>query len=53
MCYYRIIGVGVAVESGSGCSAVPEFTGESPAGGTVIHVLPFEEVHVNITVDSR
>ncbi|ROL51218.1 Transaldolase [Anabarilius grahami] len=42
----------ITVESGSGCSAVPEFTGESPAGGAVIHVLPFEEVHVNIAVDS-
>ncbi|XP_059363036.1 uncharacterized protein LOC132101839 [Carassius carassius] len=43
----------ITVESGAGCSVVPEFTGVSPAGGTVIHVLPFEEVHVNITVDSR
>ncbi len=43
----------IAVESGAGCSVVPEFTGLSPAGGAVIHVLPFEEVQVNITVDSR
>ncbi|XP_016146956.1 uncharacterized protein [Sinocyclocheilus grahami] len=43
----------ITVESGAGCSVVPEFTGVSPAGGAVIHVLPFEEVHVNITVDSR
>ncbi|XP_048025123.1 uncharacterized protein LOC125254523 [Megalobrama amblycephala] len=42
----------ITVESGSSCSAVPKFTGESPAGGVVIHVLPFEEVHVDITVDS-
>ncbi|XP_058607814.1 uncharacterized protein LOC131524606 [Onychostoma macrolepis] len=43
----------ITVESGAGCSVVPQFTGVSPAGGAVIHVLPFEEVHVNITVDSR
>lgn len=43
----------IAVESGAGCSVVPEFTGVSPAGGAVIHVLPFQEVQVNITVDSR
>lgn len=43
----------MAVENGAGCSVVPEFTGVSPVGGAVIHVLPFEEVHVNITVDSR
>ncbi|XP_050991679.1 uncharacterized protein LOC127181169 isoform X2 [Labeo rohita] len=43
----------ITVENGAGCSVVPEFTGVSPVGGAVIHVLPFEEVHVNITVDSR
>ncbi|XP_067276275.1 uncharacterized protein [Pseudorasbora parva] len=42
----------ITVESGSDCSAVPEFTGLSPAGGAVLHVLPFQEVHLNITVDS-
>ncbi|XP_043089555.1 uncharacterized protein LOC122335814 [Puntigrus tetrazona] len=43
----------ITVESGAGCSVVPQFSDVSPAGGSVIHVLPFEEVHVNITVDSR
>lgn len=42
----------ITVESGADCSTVPEFTGVSPAGGAVIHVLPFGEVHLNITVDS-
>ncbi|XP_051580458.1 uncharacterized protein LOC127456154 isoform X2 [Myxocyprinus asiaticus] len=42
----------IIVESGSGCPAVPEFTGVSPVGGAVVHVLPFEEIKVNITVHS-
>ncbi|XDV29836.1 hypothetical protein PO909_032870 [Leuciscus waleckii] len=42
----------ITVEGGGDCSTVPKFTGVSPAGGAVIHVLPFGEVHLNITVDS-
>ncbi|XP_052007924.1 uncharacterized protein LOC127661332 [Xyrauchen texanus] len=42
----------IIVESGSGCPAVPEFTGVSPIGGDVVRVLPFEEIKVNITAHS-
>ncbi|XP_051513290.1 uncharacterized protein LOC127417353 isoform X2 [Myxocyprinus asiaticus] len=42
----------ITIESESGCPAVPEFAGVSPVGGAVFHVLPFEELQVNITVHS-
>ncbi|XP_051952834.1 uncharacterized protein LOC127622786 [Xyrauchen texanus] len=42
----------ITIESESGCPALPEFTGVSPVAGTVIRVLPFDELQVNITVHS-
>ncbi|KAI7802844.1 hypothetical protein IRJ41_020320, partial [Triplophysa rosa] len=42
----------ITVENEVGCPAVPEFRGVSPAGGSLVHVLPFQEIHVNITVYS-
>ncbi|KAA0714583.1 hypothetical protein E1301_Tti018611 [Triplophysa tibetana] len=42
----------ITVENEAGCPAVPEFRGVSPAGGSLVHVLPFQEIHVNITVYS-
>ncbi|XP_065126049.2 uncharacterized protein [Paramisgurnus dabryanus] len=43
----------ITVQNDAGCPALPEFTSVNPAAGQLVHLLPFEDVHVNITVYSR
>ncbi|KAJ8391370.1 hypothetical protein AAFF_G00090000 [Aldrovandia affinis] len=34
------------------CEAVPEFTGQTPAGGTTFTIMPYEEVHITAEAHS-
>ncbi|XP_073709387.1 uncharacterized protein [Misgurnus anguillicaudatus] len=43
----------ITVQNDEGCPAVPEFTSVNPAASQLVNLLPFEDVHVNITVYSR
>ncbi|XP_010874370.2 uncharacterized protein LOC105014067 [Esox lucius] len=43
----------LTVEASSGCNAGPVTTGLTPAGGATIHVLPYEQINVVVTLKSE